>query len=157
MHVNYSSCIVLIRPGTVTPSVVVDSEYTYDRAVQHSRGLPTLVQAVRPARSLAVPPALALTQPPACFHTVLPACLLAVPPTHAPSLFRLGFCSSRTHPRDRWPNVSEVHVSIANLASDGGSPRGVVSTRTGNASCTCRLLHCSCRGATRQHFTCLSR
>ena len=131
----------------------MDSEYTYDRAVQVPAVLPALVQAVLPARSLAVPPALALTQTPACFQAVAPACLLAVPP--APSLFQLGFCSSRTHPRDRWPDVSEVHVSIATLASDGGYPCGGVSTHPGNVSY--RLLHCSCCGATRQHSMCLSR
>ena len=64
-------------------SVVADSEYTYDRAVQVPAGPPALVQTVLPARFLAVPPALALTQPPACSQAVLPACFLAVPPARA--------------------------------------------------------------------------
>ena len=42
VHVIYSSCIVLIRPGTVTPSVVVDFEYTCDRTVQLQRCCPHL-------------------------------------------------------------------------------------------------------------------
>ena len=110
----------------------MDSKYTYDRTVQVApRCHPHSSRRCCPHASRRVPPALALTQTPACFQAVLPRCLLAVPP-HAPSLFLLGFCSSRTHPRDRWPDVSEVHVSIAIPASDGGYPRRGVNTRPGN-------------------------
>ena len=125
-HVLCSLCMVPWHP-----SVVVDSEYTYDRAVQ----VPAMLHALVPSGATRV------------------SSWRSHP--HAPSLFQLGFCSSRTHPRDRWPDVSEVHVSIATLASDGGYPGGGVNTRPSNVSCL--LLHCSCCGATRQHSMCLSR
>ena len=55
----------------------------------------------------------------------------------APTLLIVGQTSAR-------------FVSIATLASDGEYPGGGVNTRPGNVSC--RMLHCSCCGATRQHF-----
>ena len=66
------------------------------------------------------------------------------------------------HPRDRWPNVSKVHVSIANLASDGGSKFGVLrrfpisvtaaSFIAGRRSHDGILPRTCCPGATRQHL-----
>ena len=66
------------------------------------------------------------------------------------------------HPRDRWPNVSEVHVSIASLASDRGSKFGILrrflisvvaaSFIAGRRSHDSILPQTCCRGATRQHL-----
>ena len=65
------------------------------------------------------------------------------------------------HPRRHWPNVSEVHVSIASLASDGGSQFGIVrrpisvdaaSFIAGRRSHDGVLPRTCCRGASRQHL-----
>ena len=139
-HVNYSSCIVLISPGTVTPSVVVDSEYTYDRAVQHSRG----ATRTRPGGAARIPGGATRVSLGGATRTRHPSSGSGSA-RRAPTLVIVGQTSARfTSPSPTWRLMEDLRG-------------GVVSTRPGNASCTCRLLHCSCRGATRQHFTCLSR
>ena len=65
VHVIYSSCIVLIRPGTVTPLRRSGLRVHVRKDGQASALLPALVQAVLPARLLAVLPALALSVLPA--------------------------------------------------------------------------------------------
>ena len=66
------------------------------------------------------------------------------------------------HHRDPWPNASKVHVSIASLASDGGSKFGVLrrfpicgiaaSSIAARRSHDGMLPRTCCRGATRQHL-----
>ena len=59
VRVIYSSHIVSIKLGTVTPSVAVDWQYTNDKTVQLQWGYPHSSRRC----CLAVPPALALTLP----------------------------------------------------------------------------------------------
>ena len=81
-----------------TPSVVLDSEYTNDRTVQLWRCCP------HPSWR--------------CYlHAPLPTLPYPVSVSPFPCIFGFG-----THPRDRWPDVSEAHVSTASLASGGGFP-----------------------------------
>ena len=74
VRVIYSSHIVSIKLGTVTPAVVVDWQYTNDKTVQLQWGYPHSSRRC----CLAVPPALALTLPSARPQAVLPACPLAL-------------------------------------------------------------------------------
>ena len=119
VRVIYSSCIVLIRPRTVTPLRRSGLRVHVRLDGPASAGLPALVQAVLPALALAVLPARLQTVLPACFVAVLPARAIPLPASgSAPTLVIVGQTSARfTSPSPTWRLMEDLQAVLSARAS----------------------------------------